>query len=209
MIKPTDLREILRYIPRFRDKVFVISVDGEIVEDENFANLVLDIAVLRSLNIKVVLVHGASFQIRAFAKQAGRNISNADGTGVTDETTLDISLTVANRLSHEILEGLSANDLRAAVTNAIISHPAGVIHGTDLLNTGTVERVDVELLQTMLERGIVTIIPPLGFDGDGKTYRINSDGIALAVAQSLSASKLIFITIRDGIERNGKLLRQL
>ncbi len=209
MIKPTDLREILRYIPRFRDKVFVIAVDGQIVEDENISNLLLDIAVLRSLNIKVVLVHGASHQIKTFARQTTREITNADGTGVTDDTTLDIALTVSNRLSHEILEGLSANDLRAAVTNAIISHPAGVIQGTDQLNTGAVERVDIELLQTLLEEGITTIIPPLGFDGDGKTYRVNSDSIALAVAQALHASKLIFITTRDGIEKNGQLLRQL
>ena len=55
----------------------------------------------------------------------GVSISNADGTGVTDDPTLDITLTVSNRLSHEILEGLSANDLKAAVTNAIISHTAG------------------------------------------------------------------------------------
>jgi amino-acid N-acetyltransferase len=209
MIKPTDLREILRYIPRFRDKVFVIGIDGQIVEDENFSNLLMDIAVLRSLNIKVVLVHGASHQIKVFARQTAREITNADGTGVTDDTTLDIALTVSNRLSHEILEGLSANDLRAAVTNAIISHPSGVLHGTDQLNTGTVERVDVELLQTLLERGIITIIPPLGFDGDGKTYRVNSDGIAHAVAQNLHASKLIFITSRDGVEKSGQLLRQL
>ncbi len=67
MIKLTDLREILHYVPRFREKAFVISIDGEIVEDENFANLVLDIAVLRSLNIRVAIVHGASFQIRQMA----------------------------------------------------------------------------------------------------------------------------------------------
>src|SRR3954462_9023028 len=107
MIKLTDLREILHYVPRFREKVFVISIDGEIVEDENFANLLLDIAVLRSLNIRVVIVHGASYQIRMLASQLGENISNADGAGLTDATTLKIALTAANRLTHEIIEGLS------------------------------------------------------------------------------------------------------
>ncbi|MFZ9604936.1 MAG: amino-acid N-acetyltransferase, partial [Opitutales bacterium] len=57
-MKPTDLRGILRYVPMFRDHVFVIAVDGSIVSHENFANIVTDIAVLRSLSIKVVLVHG-------------------------------------------------------------------------------------------------------------------------------------------------------
>ena len=57
-VKPTDLRGILQYIPKFRDRIFVISIDGAIVSDENFANLLLDFAVLRSLNIRVALVHG-------------------------------------------------------------------------------------------------------------------------------------------------------
>src|SRR5207249_10673471 len=101
--------------------------------------------------------------------------------------------TGANRLSHEILEGLSANDLRAACTHAIIAHALGIIHGVDHLFTGKVERVDVELLQTLLGQGIVPVVPPLGFDGDGKTYRVNSDAVAFAVADSLKAIKLIFI----------------
>lgn len=209
MIKLTDLREILHYVPRFREKVFVISIDGEIVEDENFANLVLDIAVLRSLNIGVAIVHGASFQIRALAAQMGQTISNSDGTGITDGTTLRIALTAANRLTHEIIEGLSANDLRAASTNAIIAHPAGILHGVDHQFTGRVERVDAELLITLLDRNIVPVIPPLGFDGDGKTYRVNSDSVALEVALALRAAKLIYITPRDGIQKSGALLRQL
>ena len=58
-MKPTDLRGILQYIPRFREKIFVLSLDGAIVTEENFSNILLDVAVLRSLNIRVVLVHGA------------------------------------------------------------------------------------------------------------------------------------------------------
>ena len=59
-MKLTDLRGILQYIPRFREKTFIISIDGAIITDENFANILLDVAVLRSLNIRVVLVHGAA-----------------------------------------------------------------------------------------------------------------------------------------------------
>ena len=124
-MKLTDLRGILQYIPQFREKTFIISVDGAIVTDENFANILLDVAVLRSLNIRVVLVHGASAQIKALAAEQGITPSNLDGTGVTDDATLKLALTAANRLTHEILEGLSANDLRAACTNAIIAHPLG------------------------------------------------------------------------------------
>jgi len=208
-VKPTDLRGILQYIPQFREKTFILAVDGAIITDENFANLLLDVAVLRSLNIRVVLVHGAAAQIKSLADEQKFTPSDLVGNGITDAETLKLSLTASNRLSHEILEGLSAHDLRAACTNAVIAHPMGIIQGVDHLFTGKVERVDVELLQNLLAQGIVPVIPPLGFDGDGKTYRVNSDGVALAVAQALKATKLIFVTTDEGLMCNGQLIRQM
>jgi amino-acid N-acetyltransferase len=208
-MKPTDLRGILQYIPQFREKTFILAVDGAIVTDENFATLLLDVAVLRSLNIRVVLVHGASAQIRALAEEKNVTPSDLDGSGITDSATLKLALNAANRLTHEILEGLSANDLRAASTNVITAHPMGIIQGVDQLFTGKVERVDTELLQSLLSQGVVPVIPPLGFDGDGNTYRLNSDAVALAVAEALKAIKLIFITTQDGILVQGRLIRQM
>jgi len=208
-VKLTDLRGILQYIPQFREKTFVLSVDGAIVTDENFANILLDVAVLRSLNIRVVLVHGASAQIKALAQERKFKPSDLDGAGITNAETLQLALTAANRLTHEILEGLSANDLRAACANGIIAHPMGIIQGVDHLFTGKVERVDVELFQTLLSQGIIPVVPPLGFDGDGKTYRVNSDNVAVAAAEALKAAKLIFITTHEGILRKGELIRQI
>ena len=208
-MKLTDLRGILQYIPQFRERTFIINVDGAIVTDENFANILVDIAVLRSLSIRIVLAHGASAQIRALAAEQRLTPSNLDGTGVTDETTLKLALTAANRLTHEILEGLSAIDLRAASTNAIIAHPVGILHGVDHLFTGKVERVDVEMLQQLLDHDVIPVLPPLGFDGEGKTYRVNSDGVALAVAEALKATKLMFITPHDGIRVRDHVIRQM
>ena len=207
--KPADLRGILQYIPRFREKTFILSLDGGVVAHENFPNLLLDIAVLRSLNIRVVVVHGASAQIRMLAAEQGLTPSDLDGTGVTDGATLQLALTGANRLTHGILEGLFANDLRAAYANVITAYPLGILGGVDHLFTGKVERVDTEMLQTLLGQGIIPVLAPLGFDGEGKTYRVNSDSIALAVADALKAIKLLFITTHDGIQCGGKLIRQM
>ena len=207
-MKLTDLRGILQYIPRFREKIFVISIDGAIVTSENFGNILLDVALLRSLNIKVLIVHGAAAQIEILAKEQNIQPSDLEGSGITDAPTLKLALTAANRLSHEILEGLSANDLRAATGNAIIAHPMGIIHGQDHVFTG-VERIDVEMLQGMLAQGIVPVVPPLGFDGDGKTYRVNSDAVALEVARALNATKLIYITTIDGLLYSGRLIQQI
>src|SRR5579863_6644216 len=176
-MKLTDLRSILQYIPQFREKTFILAIDGAIVTDDNFATLLLDVALLWSLNIRVVLVHGAAAQIRSLAEEHHVTASDLEGSGVTDAVTLDLALTAANRLTHEILKGLSANNLRAANANVITAHPVGIIQGVDHLFTGKVERVDTDLLQSLLSQGVVPVIPPLGFDSDGRTYRVNAGGV--------------------------------
>lgn len=211
----TDLREILRYVPRFRDKLFVIALDGAVVESENFRNLLLDIALLRSLSIGVCLVHGAAHQIRRLAEVLQQTPSNLDGSGVTDEQTLKMALLASSRVSHELLEGLSATDLRGAVSNAIVAHPAGILQGVDHQFTGKVERVDTGLLQALLQRDIVPVVPPVGCDGEGNSFRLNSDGVASEVARALQAVKVIYLTTHRGIPllgqagKEGELLRHI
>ena len=208
-MKPTDLRGILHYIPQFRDKVFIIAIDGAVVADDNFHNLLLDIAVLRSLSIQIVIVHGAGHQIKALAQELGQPLSNWDGTGVTDTTTLRLAMMGANSVTHEILEGLSGNNLRSAQTNAIEAVPLGILKGVDYQHTGKVHQVDVEMLRQLLDKGIVPVIPPLGFDGNGHTYRLNSDGVAIEVARALGAVKLMLITTHNGLEVAGKFISQI
>jgi len=192
-VNVSDLREILQYVPLFKERIFVVAVDGEVAGSENFSNVLLDIAVLRSLSIKVVLVHGASHQIVSLAASRGISITNSDGIGITDESTLQVSIDAAIRLTNEIMEGLSSVDLRAAYINALIVHPAGILGGVDQQFTGKVERVDVKALKLLLDEGIIPVVPPLGFDGEGRTYRVNSDSVALEVAVELAAAKIIYL----------------
>jgi amino-acid N-acetyltransferase len=213
MARLTDLRGILRYVPQYRDRIFVIAIDGVIVESENFRNLLLDVALLRSLRVGVALVHGAGHQIQRLAQQTSQTPSNIDGTGITDQATLQLALTAANRVSHEILEGLSANDLRGACSNAIVAHPAGILQGIDQQFTGRVERVDDALLRSLLASDIIPVVPPLGCDGEGNTYRLNSDAVAVEIARTLGAVKLIYLTNAPGIsckkDADEELLRQI
>lgn len=209
IVKPTDLRGILQYVPQFRDRTFVVAVDGAAVAHDNFANILMDVAVLWSLRIQTVLVHGASVQIQALADERGIVPSDLEGSGVTDEATLDLALTASTRLTHEVLEGLNAADLRAAATNAVIAHPLGILKGVDHLHTGKVERIDIELLRTLLANGIVPVVAPLGMDGEGRTFRVNSDAVALEVAKALSAVKLVYMTTADGIVVDQRVARQV
>jgi amino-acid N-acetyltransferase len=210
-----DLRGILRYVPQYRDRIFVIALDGAVVAESNFRNLLLDIALLRSLRIGVALVHGAGHQIRQLAAQTGQTPSDIDGTGVTDAATLQLALTAANRVTHDILAGLAATDLRGACSNAVVAHPAGILGGIHYQYTGRVERIDAALLHALLHQDIIPVIPPLGMDGEGHTYRLNSDAVAAEVARALGAVKLIYLGLLPGVlrqrpgESEAELLRQL
>jgi amino-acid N-acetyltransferase len=208
-MKLPELRGILQYVTHFRDKIFVVAIDGEILGSENFANILLDIAVLRSLSIRVVLVHGAGLQIEQAAQEQGIRPSNSDGIGLVDETTLELSINVALRLTNQIMEGLTQVDLRAAYANCIIAHPSGIVRGVDFQKSGKVERVDGKILELFLNEEIVPVIPPLGFDGEGRTFRVNSDLVALEVAEELHATKLIYLSAFDGLVLDGQRIGHL
>lgn len=208
-IKPTDLRGILKYVPRFQDQIFVLALDGAIVADENLPNLLVDIAVLRSLAIKVVLVHGIGQQLQELSKLRQVPITNSDGTGVTDAATLDLAVRASARVSHVILEGLTQNALKAAITNSVRALPVGILRGIDQQFTGKVERIDKDLLIHLLNAGVVPILQPIGFGPDGRSLRVNSDLLASEVAEALHASKIIYLNDQPGLLIDGKLKREI
>ena len=103
-IKPTDLRGILKYVPQFNNHVFVISIDGSIIAYDNFTNVITDIAVLRSLNIKVILVHGCGKQIKTLSKERNIKISDAYGSGPTNDDTLSLAIEASSRVNQKCAE---------------------------------------------------------------------------------------------------------
>jgi amino-acid N-acetyltransferase len=208
-IKPTDLRGILKYVPRFQGQIFVIAMDGSIIADENFSNLLVDIAVLRSLGIKVVLVHGIGQQIQELSALRNVPISDAFGTGITDPATLDLAIRASSRVSHLILEGLTQNNLKAVITNSVRALPIGIIKGVDQQLTGKVERIDKDFINGLISEQVVPVVSPLAFGPDGKSLRVNSDLLAAELAEALHATKVIYLTPHAGLEINGELRPQV
>ena len=204
-LKPTDLRGILKYVPMFRDHIFVIALDGSIVEHENFQNLVTDIAVLRSLNINVVIVHGIGKQLRDMASRQRVKLTDVYGEGKTDADTMEIALEATGIVSQKIVEGLSHANLKCAVTNAIRATQVGVIGGVDQLLTGKVEKIDTPLIKSLLSQGVIPLVTPILCDRDGTSLRVNSDAVAADLAVELGASKLIYLTPFAGLILDGKL----
>lgn len=208
-IKPTDLRGILKYVPRFQGHVFVLAIDGVIVADENLSNVLLDVAVLRSLQIKVVLVHGIGHQLRELSTARNIAISDVDGTGVTDADTRDLAIRASARVSHQVLEGLTQSGLKCAITNSVRAAPVGIVRGVDHQFSGKVDRIDTDFLRNLLDHQVVPILQPIGFDRDGHSLRVNSDHLATELATELKATKIIFLTPHAGLEVKGELRRQI
>ncbi|MDO8541293.1 MAG: amino-acid N-acetyltransferase [Opitutaceae bacterium] len=208
-IKPTDLRGILKYVPRFQGQIFLIAIDGSIVADENIGNLLLDIAVLRSLGIKIVLVHGIGHQLVELSVSRNIPITNADGTGVTDAATLDLAIRASSRVSHSLVEGLTQNALKCATMNAVRALPFGIIKGIDQQFTGRVERIDKDFVLDLIDRQVVPVLSPIAFGPDGKSLRVNSDLLASELAEALHATKVIYLCPAEGLEIDGAFRREI
>ncbi len=208
-IKPTDLRGILKYVPMFRDQVFVIAIDGSLVNHDNFQNVLLDIAVLRSLNIKIVLVHGIGQQLLKLSNKQGTEITNAHGEGKTDTATLELAVEASAMVSLEVMQGLTKNGLRCALCNGVRSKDYGIVKGEDQLFSGKVDKLDITLFHRLLDANTIPIVTPIAFNRDGSSLRINSDLLAAELASKLEASKLIYMTTQDGLHFKGLPLTNL
>jgi len=195
-----DLRGILQYVPLFEGKTFVVAADGAVFGEESVSTMLLDLATLLSLNIRVVLVHGAAAQVNELATERGVAISNDDGTGVTDSATLGLSLDAISRLGAQLMQQLSAVGLKAVTTNALKAHAAGIVGGIDLENTGRLDQVDSEALHSFLEGGMLPVVPPVGYDSEGRAYRLNSDEVATALAVALGAEKILYLSAQPPSE---------
>ena len=208
-IKPTDLRGILKYVPMFRGQIFVIALDGSLIAHEMFPNVLLDIAVLRSLNIKVVLVHGIGKQLKELATARGIAISDPHGEGATATETLELASEASAAVNLQIVQGLTRNKLRCAATNAVRSKQIGIVRGVDQLMSGDVDKLDISMIHQLLENHTVPVVAPIAFNRDGASLRLNSDLLAAELAARLDASKLIYLGTQDGLKLEGRAITNL
>lgn len=208
-IKPTDLKGILRYVPQFRDHTFVISIDGSIIEDKNLQNLITDIAVLQSLRIRVVIVHGIGAPLKRFADNQQLSLSNIYGDGPTDDSTLEIALQVSAQISQKVMSALSRENLTCVLSNCIEATELGIRGGVCQKNLGRVKKVCTSFIQTLVKMDCIPVIAPIAQNSEGTPFRISSDSLAQSVAVSLKASKLIFLTPHPGLLIDGVAQRNI
>jgi len=179
-------------------------LDGSIIAHENFSNVLTDIAVLRSLNIQIIIVHGIGQQLTELAETRNTHITDAYGEGPTNPLTLSLAIETSAIACQTIIAGLTQNSIKCAVTNAIRATRVGVIKGIDQELSGKIEKIDLPFLERMIGDDIVPIIQPIVYDREGTPLRANSDLLASELALLLKASKLIYLTSKPGLTIHGE-----
>lgn len=202
-LKPSDLRGILEYVPMFRGQIFVVAIDGSVVDDDNFGNVITDLAVMKSLHIRIVLVHGIGRQLKNLSDERKIPISDAYGSAPTDDATLKLATKASAEVGQSVVRQLTRHMLKCALTNAIRATEVGVIGDVNHIHTGKVDKIDFDVIRGLLERDIVPVFSPICFDREGDPLRVNSDLLATELAAGLQASKLIYLTPHQGLMIKG------
>jgi amino-acid N-acetyltransferase len=192
-------RDSAPYINAHRDQIFVIQFGGEAAED---INLVHDYALLNSLGIRLVVVHGARPQIEQRLAERGLSTNYAAGLRITDAAALQVVKEAVGAVRVQIEALLSmglANSpmagarIRVASGNFVTARPIGVRDGVDFGHTGEVRRVDQRSIRSRLDEGAIVVVPPLGYSPTGEIFNLHAEEVATAIAIEIHAAKLLLL----------------
>ena len=207
------------YINAHRGKTFVLMFGGEAVNHDNFRNIIHDIALLHSLGIKLVLVHGARPQIDENLIEYDLTTPFHEGLRITTREALRCVLDAVGSIRLEIEALLSmglANSpmygarIDAVSGNFITARPYGIRNGVDYQLTGEVRSVDIEAIQKNLDNRHIVVLGPTGYSTTGEVFNLLGEEVAVQTAKALKADKLIFLGEKEGIaDEADRLLREL
>ena len=214
--KASILVEALPYIPEFYGKTIVIKYGGNaMVSDELKEKVMQDIALMKYVGIRPVIVHGGGPEITGFLKKVGKQSAFVAGLRVTDAETVEIAeMVLDGKVNSEIVNLLNHRGVRAV---GLSGKDAGLIEARKKLATvydgdmakkvdigyvGEVAKVNTALLEDLLDQDYVPIIAPIGVGKDGESYNINADYVAAEIAGALQAEKLLLLTDIEGIYKD-------
>jgi amino-acid N-acetyltransferase len=212
-------RNTAPYINAHRGKTFVLMFGGEVAQHENFATLIHDIALLNSLGVRLVLIHGSRPQIDQRLERAGLESAFHQGMRITDTAVLEHVKDAAGSLRAQIEALLSMGlpnspmqgaRIRVCSGNFVTARPIGVVGGVDFQHTGRVRRVDAEGIRRQLHEGATVLLSPLGYSPTGEIFSLALEDIAVSCASAIGADKLLLFGSAEGItDADGELIRQL
>jgi amino-acid N-acetyltransferase len=205
-------RSAAPYITAHRGRTLVVQFGGEALLDERFADLIHDFALLHSLGLKLILVHGARPQIEAGAAALGLEGAATGAMRITTPELLpvvkraigEVRLEVEALLSMGLVNSpMAGSRIRVASGNFVVARPKGVRDGIDFQHTGEVRRVDTEAIRDNLDDGAVVLVSPLGYSPTGEIFNLLAEDLATALAVELRAHKVVFLRETAGLPDEG------
>ena len=219
MIDPAKKEEVLiealPYIQTYEGKTFVIKYGGAVMTEERLKQtFAKDVTILRKIGINIIIVHGGGKEITSTAESLGIATTFVDGQRYTDEKMIEVVLMVlAGQINKEIVNLINTNGGNAiglcGVDNMLLRARKLVVDGTDLGLVGEITSVNVPFLSLLLQNGMMPVIAPIGVGEGGQLYNINADLAAGAVAATLKAEKLVYLSDTEGILVKEKLVSSM
>ena len=225
--KAEILVDALPYIQEFYGTTVVIKYGGNaMINDALKENVMRDVALMKFVGIRPILVHGGGPEITGFLKKVGKESSFVSGLRVTDEETVEIAeMVLDGKLNSEIVGLLNLRGVRAV---GLSGKDAGLIkakkklatvyendmeHEVDIGYVGAVTEIDTALITDLLNQGYVPVIAPIGMGAHGESYNINADYVAAEIAGAMRAEKMLLLTDVEGVYQDftdkGSLISQL
>lgn len=202
--KAYTLSEALPYIQKFNGKKIVVKYGGSAMLDESLKyNVIRDIAMLKLIGMKPIVVHGGGKEISKWVKMIGKEPEFINGLRVTDAETIEIAEMVLSKVNKGLVQMMQKLGINAV---GISGKDAGLMTvakkfpgGKDIGYVGEVTKVDGKLLDTLIDNDFIPVIAPIGSSEDFESYNINADDAACAVAKAIKAEKLVFLTDIEGV----------
>ena len=204
-------RSVAPYIHTHRGKTFVVGIAGEAIAAGKLQHIAQDLALIQSMGVKIVLVHGFRPQVNEQLKAKGHEAKYSHGMRITDEVALDSAQEAAGQLRYEIEAAFSqglpntpmaGSTVRVISGNFITARPVGILDGVDFKHSGMVRKVDVAAITQTLNFGAMVLLSPFGFSPTGEAFNLTMEEVATSVAVAMQADKLIFLTEVPGIRIN-------
>jgi len=201
-------RSVAPYIHLHRGKTFVVGMAGEAIAAGKLQHIAQDLALIQSMGVKIVLVHGFRPQVNEQLAAKGHAAQYARGMRITDSVALDCAQEAAGQLRYEIEAAFSqglpntpmaGSTVRVISGNFITARPVGIVDGIDFKHSGLVRKVDVQGIRQTLDMGAMVLLSPFGFSITGEAFNLTMVEVATRVAIELQADKLIFVTEVPGI----------
>ena len=207
-------RSVAPYIHKFRNQTFVVGIAGEAIAAGKLPNLAQDLAMIQSMGVKIVLVHGFRPQVNEQLQAKGHAPKYSQGIRITDSVALDCAQEAAGQLRYEIEAAFSQglpntpmadSTVRVISGNFITARPVGIVDGVDFQHSGLVRKVDTAGIMRTLDFGAMVLLSPFGFSPTGEAFNLTMEELATSVAVALQADKLIFLTEIPGIRNQPQL----